>query len=142
MLTYFLKIGQKGFNRQILYQFGQYCTDTSLQSSSEYNRAIQRLARFSDSRESAIPIHRAYPLPLEKPSSLTLSCGLGLGYKQMILAYYLDHILTFQGMSLDFLYLVRGRRRQLRKVRGAKGGRTKIEKKKKTGKKKKKSREI
>ena len=29
----------------------------------------------------------------------------------MILAYFLDHYVTFQGISLDFLYLVRGRRR-------------------------------
>ena len=76
------------------------------------------IARFSQSRDSAnraiqrhILMHRAYPLPLEKKPSLTLSCGLGLGYKRMILAYYLDHFLTFQGISLDFLYLVRGRRR-------------------------------
>ena len=48
-----------------------------------------------------ILMHRAYPLPLEKPSSLTLSCGLGFGFKRMILAYFVDHFVTFQGISLD-----------------------------------------
>ena len=88
-------------------------------------------------------MHRAYPLPLEKPSSLTLSCGLGFGFRLMILAYFLDHFVTFQGISLNFLHLVRGRRRQSPKPRGVKGGiiiiiRKKI-KKTKPGKKKKKS---
>ena len=96
MLTYFFKIGQKGFNRQILYQF-----DRRIQSRDSATRAIQRLARVSD----------PYPLPLEKPSSLTLSRGLGFGFRHMILAYSLDHFVTFQGISLDFLYLLRGRRR-------------------------------
>ena len=39
-------------------------------------------------------MQRPYPLPLEKsekPSSLTLSCGLGLGYIRMILAYFGKH---------------------------------------------------
>ena len=43
---------QKGFNRQILYQF-----DRRIQSRDSATRAIQRLARVSD----------PYPLPLEKP---------------------------------------------------------------------------
>ena len=85
-----------------------------------------------------ILMHRAYPLPLEKPSSLTLSCGLGFGFGRMVLAYFVDHYGPFQGISLDFLYLVRDRRRQSPKVRGVKGGRTKMQKKKRTGKKKKK----
>ena len=84
-------------------------------------------------------MHRPYPLPLEKPSSLTLSCGLGFGFRLMVLAYFLDHYVTFQGISLDFLYLVRGWRRQSPKVRGVKGGRRKIQKKKKPAKRKKKS---
>ena len=49
-----------------------------------------------------ILMHRAYPLPLEKPSSLTMSCGLGFGFRRMILAYFVDHFVTFQGISLDF----------------------------------------
>ena len=49
-----------------------------------------------------IPIHRAYPLPLKKSPSLTLSCGLGFGFRRMILAYFVDHFVTFQGISLDF----------------------------------------
>ena len=75
------------------------------------NRDVIPCIKPYQSIAQAIPMQGAYPLPLEKPSSLTLSCGLGLGYKRMILAYYLDHFLTFQGISLDFLYLVRGRRR-------------------------------
>ena len=47
-------------------------------------------------------MHRAYPLPLEKPWSLTLSCGLGFGFRLMIRAYFVDHFVTFQGISLDF----------------------------------------
>ena len=67
-------------------------------------------------------MHRAYPLPLEKPWSLTLSCGLGFGFRLMILAYFVDHFVTFQGISLDFLYLLRGRRRQSPFVRGVVSG--------------------
>ena len=92
-------------------------------------------------------MQRPYPLPLEKlekPSSLTLSCGLGLGYKRMILAYYLDHFLAFQGISLDFFVSctgpeeivpesTRGKRRKNKNKQKRK------KKKKKTGKKKKKS---
>ena len=51
-----------------------------------------------------IPIHRAYPLPLEKPSYLTLSCGLGFGFRRMILAYFVDDFGPFQGISFCILY--------------------------------------
>ena len=47
-------------------------------------------------------MHRAYPLPLEKPSSLTLSCGLGFGFGWKVLAYSLDDFVTFQGISSWF----------------------------------------
>ena len=56
-------------------------------------------------------MHRAYPLSLEKPWSLTLSCGLGFGFRRMILAYLVDNLGPFNNVSLDFLNLVRGRRR-------------------------------
>ena len=124
-------MGQEGFNGLIFYQFGQNLAKIGWlvdiigwpgkhgsKESDEHNRTIQPIARFSQSRDSAnraiqrhILMHRAYPLPLEKPSSLTLSCGLGFGFGWMVLAYSLDHFVTFQGISLDFWYLVRGRRR-------------------------------
>ena len=40
----------------------------------------------------------------------------------MILAYFVDHYVPFQGISLDFLYLVRGRRRQSPLGRGVVSG--------------------
>jgi len=58
-----------------------------------------------------ILMHRAYPLSLEKPSSLNLSCGLGFGFMRMVRVYLVDLLGPFQGISLDFMYLVWGRKR-------------------------------
>ena len=42
---------------------------------------------------------------------LNLSCGLGLGWRRMVLAYFVDRIRGFHDISFEFLYLVWGRRR-------------------------------
>ena len=144
MLTYFLKIGQKGFNGLILHQFGENMesgTNTIArfsQSRDSANRAIQRHVR----QLTLYPYAQSLSFSIGKKRSLTLSCGLGFGFRRMILAYLVDHFVSFQGISLDFFYLLRGRMRQSPKVRGVKGGIIIIIiiiKKKNRAKKKKKS---
>ena len=84
-----------------------------------------------------ILMHRAYPLPLEKQSSLTMSCGLGFGFRRMILAYFVDHFVTFQGISLD-IYIFYGAGgnspRNNAEKRRNNNGEKKIRPKKKVGK--------